>query len=564
MSDLDIRALEANFNAWKEERMPNLDKSKAFERFAVEQVLKDADLTDEEIELGNLGGGDDGGVDSMYLFMNRTLIWDETDLPDPVLTVEIVIIQAKNETGFKETAIQKLQSFTSDLFNYSKPIDQLTYLNSLARDAIDRIRGKYDKALKDAPSTKISYHYVTKSVVEPNSKVQKRVENLKNSVLSKLSAAEIDVSFWGSSELLEAARKVPQKDEVIPTSELLSTDDGSVICLIKLNDFAEFLTDDHGNIKTRMLEPNVRDYQGKGNPVNREIRTTLDDKNTEEEFWWLNNGITILATTCSFSGRKLTIGTPEIVNGLQTCHEIHAAFSQNPNSSENRKILVRVILPQEDQSRNRIIKATNFQTQVQFLSLRATDRIHFDIEDKLKLYNLYYDRRKGEYRRLRKPISKIISIRALAQVCMAILLQKPDDARARPQTALKKDETYSEIFNENYDSDVYATCILLDRQVKQFLEESQLSKDVRRDIRYYVGMLLTCKLLNVAKPKPEEIASLVKQYAVSLEPKVLQAVCDEALSEYKRLGANDKVAKGPELRKSLIDSLKTKYPSSVC
>ncbi len=563
MSLIDKKALEANFTAWREERVPTLEESRAFELFAADQVLKDADLTDEEIESGHLGGGDDGGVDSMYLFMNRTLILDETDVPEPVLTVEIVIIQAKNETSFKEDAIQKLQSFTSDLLDYSKPTEQLTYLNSIARDAIDRIRDKYDKALKGAPSTKISYHYVTKSTKEPHPKIQKRVENLNKLVLSKLSAADIDVSFWGSTELLEAARKVPQIDEVIPASEHLSTDDGSMICLIELKDFAKFLTDEHGNIKTRMLEPNVRDYQGKGNPVNREIRTTLDDKNTKEEFWWLNNGITILATKCSFSGRKLTIGNPEIVNGLQTCHEIHAAFSENPNSKETRKILVRVIIPQEDQSRNKIIKATNFQTQVQTLSLRATDRIHFDIEDKLKLYNLYYDRRKGEYRRLKKPIATIISIRALAQACMAILLQKPDDARARPQTALGKDETYTQIFNENYDSDVYAACILLDRQVVQFLEQSEPNRDIRRDIRYYVDMLLACKLLEVAKPNPKKLASLVKQCTAPIESKKLIAACDEAVKAYNKLGGTDKVAKGSELREFLITSLKSKYLSSV-
>jgi hypothetical protein len=42
-----------------------------------------------------------------------------------------------------------------------------------------------------------------------------------------------------------------------------------------------------------MLEPNVRDYQGANNPVNREIRQTLQSPDNKE-FWWLNNGITYL------------------------------------------------------------------------------------------------------------------------------------------------------------------------------------------------------------------------------------------------------------------------------
>src|SRR5262245_59732057 len=68
MSALDVQALETNFNTWRKERVPHLSISDAFERYAVEQVLKDADLSDDEIDSGLFGGADDGGVDGMYLF----------------------------------------------------------------------------------------------------------------------------------------------------------------------------------------------------------------------------------------------------------------------------------------------------------------------------------------------------------------------------------------------------------------------------------------------------------------------------------------------------------------
>jgi len=61
MSQLDVKALEANFEGWMDERMPDSSKHDAFERFAIEQVLKDADLSDDEIDSGLIGGPDDGG-----------------------------------------------------------------------------------------------------------------------------------------------------------------------------------------------------------------------------------------------------------------------------------------------------------------------------------------------------------------------------------------------------------------------------------------------------------------------------------------------------------------------
>lgn len=243
----------------------------------------------------------------------------------------------------------------------------------------------------------------------------------------------------------------------IDVSKQFTTNHGSAVCWVRLKSFADFLTDDRGAIRRSILEPNVRDYQGKRNAVNPDIRNSLSDSDIRE-FWWFNNGITVLATQCSLTGDKLTVERPEIVNGLQTSQEIFAYFKENPEAADSRNVLVRVIVPPDDHIRSRITKATNFQTPVNQLSLHATDQIHFDIEEKLKLYDLFYDRRKDEYRELRKPISKIISIRTLARTVIAILLQRPDDARARPQSLLNNNTQYNSIFNDNHDRDVYVAC----------------------------------------------------------------------------------------------------------
>ena len=79
--------------------------------------------------------------------------------------------------------------------------------------------------------------------------------------------------------------------------------DGSVICLAKLNDFSAFLTDESGKLREYILEPNGRDYAGRGNSVNKEIRQAIES-NEVPEFWWLNNGITVLAENCNVAAGK--------------------------------------------------------------------------------------------------------------------------------------------------------------------------------------------------------------------------------------------------------------------
>ena len=47
------------------------DISTYFEHFAASQVLKNFDLSDEQIDNGNSGGGNDGGCDNLYIFLNN-------------------------------------------------------------------------------------------------------------------------------------------------------------------------------------------------------------------------------------------------------------------------------------------------------------------------------------------------------------------------------------------------------------------------------------------------------------------------------------------------------------
>ena len=202
MSAWDQQALIASFENWRKERAPKLAVDQAFELYAVEQVLKDDDLSDEELEFGLLGGTDDGGVDGMYFFVNRVLMQDETDVPDPALTAELKIVQAKNKDGFGEDAIVKLSEFTRDLLDYSKPVEQFSYYSATVRDAIQNFREKYHAILASSHTLKVTFIYVTKSDAAPHPKVIKRSEGLKDLVKTQLSSADVAVEFWGVPNFL--------------------------------------------------------------------------------------------------------------------------------------------------------------------------------------------------------------------------------------------------------------------------------------------------------------------------------------------------------------------------
>ena len=498
MSDLERRALEASFASWKSERVPELPDSQAFELFTINLLFKDADLSDDDVASGLTGGGGDGGIDGIYFFINRQLMSRESDIPTNPQDAELWVIQAKNRNSFEEAPVEKIKDFINDLFDFSRSISSLTYYSQVVRDVISDFREQYTGIIGYPHKLSINLLYATKSDHLPSTGVMARVENVRRAAKAHISAAEPNFQFWGASELLEAYRNPPSRLAVLKVKNQISDTDGSFICLVPLAHFAEFMRDKQGNISQYMLEPNVRDYQGNVD-VNRDIRVTLQSSDMRE-FWWLNNGITILADTADLGAQKLSIQGPQIVNGLQTSHEIFYNYASN-TINENRTVLVRVILPPDETTRRRIIKATNFQNPVSELSLHSTEDIHFDIEELLALYGFYYDRRKGRSRQQKRPIAKIVSMKELAQAVMSIALWRPDDARVRPGTVLKRDEVYKETFDTSAPRDLFVSCISIDRQVNAYLsQKDEVTTDVRVDLRYYIGAVIGSYLTKKVRP----------------------------------------------------------------
>src|SRR5436305_13180686 len=97
MSANDRIILDKILEQKHKELAPELAPSKFFEVFAAEQILKDFDLSYDELESGIVGDGGDGGVDSLYLFLNGELVQDDTDISSvrKNIAIDLVIIQAK-------------------------------------------------------------------------------------------------------------------------------------------------------------------------------------------------------------------------------------------------------------------------------------------------------------------------------------------------------------------------------------------------------------------------------------------------------------------------------------
>jgi hypothetical protein len=524
-----------------------------FEVFSAEQVLKDDDLSYEELASGIIDGGGDGGVDSLYFFVNGVPFNEELDIASHKKGVRLrmVLIQSKTSPGFSESAIEKMISSARDLFDLNKDPQGLVavYNQDLIKRMLQFRKTFLDLASK-FPSVGFEYAYVTKGIeVHPN--VERKVQLLEQTIKSFFNPVSFSFKFLKAADLLASARRSPSSTTSIRLAENpISTGQEGFVCLVTLRDYLAFITDDDGHLRSHLFEGNVRDYQGK-TEVNMEIRRTLETA-AAEDFWWLNNGVSIICTNASLSGKTLTIEDAEIVNGLQSSREIYNALHGKDLSKEPRNLLVRVLKPQSQESRDRIIKATNSQTPIPAASLRATDKIHRDIEDYLYNKGYFYDRRKNYYKNIGKPIKRIFGIPFVAQSVMACALTDPANARARPSSLIKSEDAYKRIFSSDYPLDIYLKCPLVVQSVAEVLKLSG-KDDYRKhanNILFYVATLWVLHQSRVPRPSVQQIASL---NISALTFDTILPVAAEVWDEYAKLGGTDQVAKGTELSEVLLE-----------
>lgn len=518
-----------------------------FEYFAASQILKNYDMSDDEISDGIIGGGNDGGCDGMYIFLNNDLILQDqlanlTASKGANLT--LIIVQAKNTTGFGEDAIMKWKTVSTNLLSISNDIN--SFKDRYSEQVIESFiffKDVVKKLIRSQIKIDIQYYYITLAdEIHPNVKSQS--EELKEIVNQLYPSAKVDVNFLGADDLMNLYNSDSEVCVNLEFAEnpIAMGKNTEYIALVNLATYFRFITDENNKLRSSFFEANVRDYQG-NNSVNSCIAESLA-KRDEEDFWWLNNGITILSENVTpVTNKELALTNPEVVNGLQTSTEIFNYFSGNKEllDDEKRNVLVRVLVPNTEESRDNIIFSTNNQTNIPKSSLRVTDTIHLQIEMYFKSRGLYYDRRKNYYKNQKKKASDIVGVSFLAQCLISIFLRKPDFARARPSTLLTDDETYKKLYESGTELEVYYKTAVLGKKIQSNLKRApEMTSAERNDVLYYLIYAVSAK---VFRKRDITFADMKNLELETITDELINDIKQQIYDKYKELGGNGRVAK---------------------
>ena len=557
------------------ERQVPIRDDEAFEIFAAEQALNARQLSSEEVAEGVTGGGNDGAIDAIYVFVDGALLTEESDiLQDGFsaarlargLKIELWLVQAKRETSFTETAIDKAASALQRLLSLSEQEEDLLKLYSpgtVTRTGFFR-RALHVLATRH-PHVEIHFVYATRGRASGpnsiNSKVEIKARDLETQLAGVIPGATGHVEFLGAAELWRRTTTVPSYTTQLTYQEN-ATSGNSHVALVKLQDYLTFLTDEDGRLRRHIFDWNVRDYQGDVE-VNREIRDSLADPDGPE-FWWLNNGVTIVCSKATAVGKTYSLDDVQVVNGLQSSHTIFNVLgdADDDHPALNRSILVRILVTGDDlATRDLVIRATNRQTSVPAASLRATDDIQRDIEAFFLGHDWYYDRRKNFYRNSGRSPERIVSISLLAQAVMAMGLSRPDNSRARPSSLLKRDDEYKRIFSKDVPVETYLWIAQAQKEIDAFLasEAEDVRVADRTNFRFHLAMAAAATLLGQPARSPRQLSRLANAGTPVADAELhtcLELVLDEFGQQHRLTGSSiDKIAKGPDLVERLVNRL---------
>lgn len=139
-----------------------------------------------------------------------------------------------------------------------------------------------------------------------------------------------------------------------------------------------------------IFEENIREYLGK-NSINNGIISTLKTKSDRKNFFYYNNGITMICDKAeNNTGGKfsLTLYQPQIVNGCQTVNTIREVLNDYPDEQLNSEfegvyVMVKVLVVKESNPTfyQDIVKFTNRQNSINDKAFGASNDLFLKLQE---------------------------------------------------------------------------------------------------------------------------------------------------------------------------------------
>ena len=426
--DQQLTGILAGQPAWLPDGDEAQKRSTAFVLLCMEHWL---DVPRQEARELLTDGSGDAGVDGLHI----------GDVDDGEFFVTLFQGKYKKKLDgkaqFPENDVRQAVGIAQVLFDPSRKIT----LNEKIRPKIEEIRSM----ISDGYIPMVRF-VLCNNGKRWNSSAQKWIDDLRKETHGK-----VEFAHFNHDAIIGILQKAKAIDATLHLNGEIVVEDMNhlrvLIGRISVQGIAE-LFEQHGD---RLLQRNVRRYLGlHSSRVNTAIRDTLISKEEAGDFYFYNNGITVVCDKFDYnalqkSDYKVSLKNMQIVNGGQTCKTIHKTLSETLFSSADAQdayVMIRIYQLSDERKEfvRRITYATNSQNPVDLRDLRSNDEIQKNLEIGMRELGYTYKRQREEG----NGGANVVTSLTVAEAVLAIWGQKPHQAKFRRGELFGK--LYEEIF----------------------------------------------------------------------------------------------------------------------
>lgn len=475
-------------------------------------------LTDDEAIETLTEGGNDFGVDAIEV----------SDLNDGEFVVTLLQGKYHHENlegikGFPQGGVEKAVQAVRALFNPAAPVN----LNPRLQARIEEVRS----LILDGNIPRVRFLLCSNGAQWKVPEAQAIIdrEHFGDRATFEHVNHDVLVKILGATQ--------PVKESIKFTGKSLTEDIQFVrvfIGKIAVSEIARIMNA-HGD---RLLDRNIRRYLGlHGNRVNEEIQRTLVDAQERQNFFFYNNGVTLICDRFDFNALQnenhiVRVEGLQIINGGQTSKTIQAtlasAGAQVTSGAEDAHVLVRLYQVPSDAgpSVQTITYAINSQNPVDLKDLRSGDERQKNLELSMKELGFEYRRQRSD-----GALSpKDISVGTAAEAVLSVWRERPQRAKFRQGDLF--DKSYDIIFTNDLTAAQVVVAVLLFRIAENKRKRPPVSAPAF--VRYasnFAAMLMGRFLLSDLKISLNTLDHRTFESARTLAESNGDAYFDRALNE---------------------------------
>lgn len=492
-------------------RRNKLEKfSEAFIFCVLEKLFPNFD-PDENITDGN----GDHSIDSYYIDNENK---------------EINIFQFKSTEKFNK-AKKKDALGDRDISDFIIKLEQiwnkdekiLSNVNVETKEAIKEIWEALNKGYIKTNIYFISNHYHTIRSEYKIQSIQKNMSDKFRATLRILSLKDlIKLTLKNESNPVDIKLKLKGRNYFNDATGEIKALIGEINALNLL----ESILDDKKKLREDVFNENIRVYLQQNTKINKQIYSSIHNKEENLKFFFYNNGITAICDSFEHQNTDSPVVKLEnfqIVNGGQTIHTLYEAYKGN--LIENIKdiyLLIRIYEVKNREIGQSIARFTNTQNPVRSRDVMSNYDIQIKLQKELERMRWYYERKKYEYKDIKS--KKKIDAEKAGQVILSFYLEKPGSAKN------KKQEIFGNFYNDVFNEDkINAEYILL-----PYLLYSEIETYVKNYRKKITNLKREGKEENLKKMLEEKEFLLYSHYYLLLTLKLL-AEKNKIPIEYSRL-----------------------------